>query len=82
MKASTTTIETDWHLIERTAFPGHWACSCGHVGTDSMMAVHMAEVGWCPECGGSGSDAYPSLGVCRECHGTGETVPVVRGPLP
>ena len=61
-----------FHCTEPTRFRNHWRCDCGFVGTDEMMTKHMADTGWCSECWGSGSDAYPSLGICHESHGSGE----------
>lgn len=66
------------HDPTQTRFPGHWRCSCGYVGTDEMMSIHLILNGWCGDCWGSGSDAYPSLGICRTCFGSGEFVDVRR----
>lgn len=60
------------HEPSPTRWHGHWSCDCGYVGTEEMMGAHMHREGWCSECWGSGADAYPSLGICRECGGTGE----------
>lgn len=63
-----------YHDVSPTKFAGHFRCDCKYVGTETMISAHVARYGWCPECWGSGTDAYPCLGICRECGGSGELV--------
>lgn len=63
---------TEVHCPIPTQWRGHWMCSCGYVGTECMIDKHLADDGQCSECWGSSSDAYPSLGICWVCRGTGE----------
>lgn len=52
-------------------------CSCGKAFDEQAKADQHAETaGWCGTCWGSGSDEYPSLGICRVCGGTGEADPL------
>jgi hypothetical protein len=68
------------HDPTQTRFPGHWRCTCGHVGTDDMMTIHLMRAGWCPDCWGSGSSPYwldGGQGICSTCGGSGEVVDVI-----
>jgi hypothetical protein len=52
---------------------GAASCTCGWTGNDGEGASgHAREHGMCGECWGGGTDAYPCLGTCPGCGGSGE----------
>jgi hypothetical protein len=65
------TFEPDFaHDIEATG-NGLAACSCGMTGTERLAAEHARAYSMCGECWGGGTDAYPCLGLCPACGGSG-----------
>lgn len=49
---------------------GQARCPCGWTGNDADEAAdHARAYGMCGECWGSGTDAYPCLGICHYCGG-------------